>query len=207
MEDGDKVHQLAAPQRIRAETLPGLIDATRARPRDFEFANSALGAMGHLATESLKTRIGTPTVETVTYRGTAPALNDVLGGNVALMMAPLLSVLQHVQTGRLRAFGITAAARSSVAPGVPVLIEGGRAAFVFIVWYGFWGARSLPEPLVVRLNATAQRISAEPEVTRRLLDFGTELVEEDAAAFARHIAAEFARSTAIIRAAHIQPEG
>lgn len=197
---------LVGGPKVRADTLPALIAAMRDNPRGVEFANSALGAMGHLATESFKTRIGAPSVETVTYRGTAPALNDVLGGNVALMMAPLLSVLQHVQTGRLRAFGITSATRSSVAPAIPTLIEGGLPDFVFIVWYGFWGPRVLPDPLVARLNATAQRVAAEPEVARRLLDFGTEPVVESAADFARHIGLEYARSSGIIRAANIQPE-
>ncbi|WP_431282769.1 Bug family tripartite tricarboxylate transporter substrate binding protein [Humitalea sp. 24SJ18S-53] len=197
---------LVGGPKVRAETLPALIAAMREAPQSFEFANSALGAMGHLATESFKARIGTPSVETVTYRGTAPALNDVLGGNVALMMAPLLSVLQHVQTGRLRAFGITAATRSSVAPTIPTLIEAGLPDFVFIVWYGFWGPRALPETVVARLNATAQRIAAEPDVARRLLDFGTEPVAESPGDFIAHIALEFARSSGIIRAANIQPE-
>ena len=161
--------------------------------------------MGHLATESFKRRVGADTL-TVTYRGTAPGLNDVLGGQVALMMAPLLSVLQHTRGGRLTAFGITSAARSAVAPEIPTLIEGGLADFVFTVWYALWGPRALAAEHVARLNAAAQAAARDEDFIRRLAALGTEPVAEDAASFARHIAAEYARNAAIIRDAGIRPE-
>jgi tripartite-type tricarboxylate transporter receptor subunit TctC len=190
---------------LRPRTLAELVAEAKARPDDYAFANSSLGAMGHLATERFKRLIGVDLL-VVSYRGTAPALNDVVSGQVPLMMAPLLSVVEQVRAGRLRAYAVTAAERSRVAPDVPTAAEAGLPGLEFTVWYAMWGPKGLPPEMVERLNGAVRRVAAMPEVATRLAELGVEPVAEDRAAFARHIQAEYARNTRIIAEAGIQPE-
>jgi tripartite-type tricarboxylate transporter receptor subunit TctC len=189
---------------LRPRTLAELIADAKARPDEYTFANSSLGAMGHLATESFKRLVGVDLL-VVSYRGTAPALNDVVSGQVPLMMAPLLSVLEQVRVGRLRAYAVTAAERSRVAPGIPTAAEAGLPGLEFTVWYAMWGPKGLPSEMAERLNGAVRRVAAMPEVATRLAEFGVEAVAEDPAAFVRHIQAEYARNTRIIAEAGIQP--
>ena len=195
---------LVGSSELQPQTLAELVRDAKARPDEYEFANSSLGAMGHLATESFKKLIGADLL-VVNYRGTAPALNDVLSGQVALMMAPLLSVLGHVKAGGLRAYAVTAAKRSPVAPEIPTAAEAGLPGLEFTVWYAMWGPKGLPPETVERLNGAVRRVAAMPEIASRLADLGVEPVIEDQAAFARHIQAEYARNTQIIAEAGIEP--
>jgi tripartite-type tricarboxylate transporter receptor subunit TctC len=195
---------LVGSSELQPQTLAELVQDAKARPDEYEFANSSLGAMGHLATESFKKLIGADLL-VVNYRGTAPALNDVLSGQVALMMAPLLSVLGHVKAGGLRAYAVTAAKRSPVAPEIPTAAEAGLPGLEFTVWYAMWGPKGLPPETVERLNGAVRRVAAMPEIASRLADLGVEPVIEDQAAFARHIQAEYARNTQIIAEAGIEP--
>jgi tripartite-type tricarboxylate transporter receptor subunit TctC len=186
--------------------LPGLIAAIRARQEAFSFANSSLGALGHLATEWFKTEIGARDVTVVSYRGTNPALTDVLTGQPGLMMAPMLAALPHVRSGRLRAYALAATTRSAVAPEIPTGAEQGLPGLDFVVWYGMWGPRGLPAPVVQRLNAAAQAAGREEAMVRRLAELGCVPLLEGPDAFAAVIARDQARNFAIIRAAGIEPE-
>ncbi len=184
------------------EDAPALIAAMRATPQRFTFANSALGSMGHLATESFKARIGVDAL-VVSYRGTAPALTDVLSGQATLMIAPLVSALPHLQAGRLRGFALTDARRSPLVPSLPTMAEIGLSDMVFMLWYALWGPRDLPKDVVRRVNAAVQAIGREPAMVARQ---GAEPVEEAPAGFAHFIAAEAARNAEIARRAGIRPE-
>jgi tripartite-type tricarboxylate transporter receptor subunit TctC len=185
--------------------LPALLDAMRARPERFSFANSALGAMGHLATESLQRAAGVQSL-VVSYRGTAPALMDVVSGNAALMVAPLGSALPQVEAGQLRAFAILAPGRASRAPQVPTAAEQGLPGMDFTLWYALWAPKELPEAEAGRLNAAVRALARDPGLRARLAEQGAEPVDEDRAAFARFIAAEYARNSRIAEAAGIRPE-
>lgn len=185
--------------------VPALAAAMRAAPDRFPFANSALGAMGHLATESLKREIGADAL-VVSYRGTAPALTDVLSGNAALMVAPLGSALPSIADGRLRAFAVMAPRRAARAPDIPSIAEAGYPNLDFTLWYAIWAPRGYPEAEAERLNRTIQAIAREPATAARVVEAGAEPVAEDRAAFIRFLAAEAERNARIARAAGIQPE-
>jgi tripartite-type tricarboxylate transporter receptor subunit TctC len=161
--------------------------------------------MGHLATESFKRRIGVKTL-IVTYRGTAPAVNDVLGGQVALMVAPLGSALSHVNAGTLRGFAIMGPQRSARVPDVPTIDEAGLPGLSFQLWYGLWGPKGLPTEMVERINAAVQKTSREPALVERLVALGAEPVTEEASSFARFIEGELQRAARIVKEAGIQPE-
>jgi tripartite-type tricarboxylate transporter receptor subunit TctC len=191
--------------RETPDTLAELIDALKAQPDRFSFANSALGSMGHLATESFKRRIAAKAL-IVNYRGTVPAINDVLGGQVALMVAPLGSALSHVNAGTLRAFVIMSPQRTALLPNVPTIGEAGLPDLDFMLWYGLWGPKGLAAETVGHVNAAVQAASKEPALAERLVALGAEPVTEDAAGFARFIDEEVKRAARIAQAAGIRPE-
>ncbi len=166
------------------------------------FSNSGLGAMGHLASESFNARIGVKTV-VVSYRGTAPALTDVIGGQTTLMVAPLGSVLQQVQAGALRAFAVMSERRTPQLPSVPTIAEAGFPGLNFLLWYGLWAPKGLPADAVGQLNVAVQAASQHPELIQKLTALGAEPVTETAAAFANFIALESTRSAEIAKAAGI----
>jgi tripartite-type tricarboxylate transporter receptor subunit TctC len=168
------------------------------------YSNSGLGAMGHLAAESFNNRIGVKAV-VVSYRGTAPALTDVIGGQTTLMVAPLGSALQQIQAGNLRAFAVMSEQRVPQLPSVPTIAEAGFPGLSFMLWYGLWGPKGMPTDLVTQLNAAVQAASRHPELVQKLTVLGAEPVTETAADFAGFLAAESTRSAEIARIAGIAP--
>jgi tripartite-type tricarboxylate transporter receptor subunit TctC len=191
--------------RETPDTLAELIDALKAQPDRFSFANSALGSMGHLATESFKRRIDARAL-IVNYRGTAPAINDVLGGQVALMVAPLGSALPHINAGTLRAFVILSPQRIALLPKVPTIDEAGLPGLDFMLWYGLWAPKGLAADTVGRVNAAVQAASKERALVERLVALGADPVTEDTASFARFIDQEVQRAARIAQEAGIRPE-
>jgi tripartite-type tricarboxylate transporter receptor subunit TctC len=191
--------------RKTPDTLAELIDALKGQPDRFSFANSGLGSMGHLATESFKRRIDAKAL-IVNYRGTGPAINDVIGGQVALMVAPLGSALPYVSAGTLRAFAIMSPQRTALLPNVPTIDEAGLPELDFMLWYGLWGPKGLAAETVGRVNAAVQAASREPVLAERLVALGAQPVTEDAASFARFIGEQVQRAARIAQAAGIRPE-
>jgi tripartite-type tricarboxylate transporter receptor subunit TctC len=175
-------------------------------PDKHTFGNSALGAMGHLATERFKGEIGAKTL-VVSYRGTAPALQDVLAGQTTLMVAPVGSAVQQISAGRLRAFAVMSSARSALLPQVPTIAEAGYPGLTFILWYGLWGPKGLPAASVSSLNRAIQTASRDRDIIQKLEGLGAEPATETADAFAQFIASEVVRVAEIVQQAGIRPEG
>ena len=184
--------------------LKALAAEMKASPDKHTYSNSGLGSMGHLATASFNNSIGVKAV-IVTYRGTAPALNDVVGGQTTLMVAPLGSALQQIQVGGLRAFAVMSERRSSQLPSVPTVGEAGFPGLAFVLWYALWGPKGMPSGLVTEINAAVQAASKHPELVPKLAALGADPVIETAAAFASFLTAEAARSAEIAKVAGIVP--
>jgi len=184
--------------------LAALAAEMKANPDKHTYSNSGLGSMGHLATASFNNSIGVKAV-IVTYRGTAPALNDVLAGATTLMVAPLGSALQQIETGGLRAFAVMSERRSPQLPAVPTVSEAGFPGLTFMLWYALWGPKGMPPEMVTEVNAAVQAASRHPELIQRLAALGAEPVIETAQAFAAFLAAEAVRSAEIAKVAGIVP--
>jgi tripartite-type tricarboxylate transporter receptor subunit TctC len=184
--------------------LGALAAEMKAAPDKHTYSNSGLGSMGHLASASFNTRIGVSTV-IVTYRGTAPALTDVIGGQTTLMVAPLGSALQQIQAGSLRAFAVMSERRAPQLPSVPTVAEAGFPGLTFVLWYAMWGPKGMPPDLVTQLNAAVQAASKHPDLVQKLAALGAEPVTETPAEFAHFLAAESMRSAEIAKVAGILP--
>jgi tripartite-type tricarboxylate transporter receptor subunit TctC len=187
-------------------TLSDLAADMKANADKHTFSNSGLGSMGHLATESFKKRIGVKTL-VVSYRGTAPALSDVLAGTTTLMIAPAGSAQPHIVAGTLRALAVMSEQKTALLPTAPTIAEAGFPGLLFSLWYGLWGPKDLGADLVKEINAGVQAVSREPEIIQRLALLGADPVTETAEAFGRFLAQEVTRSADIVKEAGIQPEG
>jgi tripartite-type tricarboxylate transporter receptor subunit TctC len=185
-------------------SLEALAAEMKAAPDKHTYSNSGLGSMGHLASASFNTRIGVNAV-IVTYRGTAPALTDVIGGQTTLMVAPLGSALQQIEAGSLRAFAVLSEQRTAQLPSVPTAAEAGFPGLTFMLWYALWGPKGMAPDLVAQLNAAVQAASKRPDLVQRLTALGADPVTETAAQFASFLAAESARSAEIAKVAGIKP--
>lgn len=185
-------------------TMAALVADMQANKEKHIFSNSALGAMGHLASESFNKRIGVKAL-IVSYRGTAPALTDVIGGQTTLMVAPLGSALPQITSGTLRAFAVMSEKRTPLLPETPTIAEAGLPGLIFTLWYGLWGPKGLPADAVAALNGAVQTASRQPELVQKLTALGAEPVTEAAAAFAAFLATEATRSADIVREAGITP--
>ncbi|MGX9964654.1 Bug family tripartite tricarboxylate transporter substrate binding protein [Roseomonas sp. F4] len=195
------------PEASRATNLTQLAERMKAAPRDYTISTSGAGSMAHLAAEGLKRRVGADEAVVAHYRGTAPAINDVVAGNVALMVAPLLSAQPLVQAGRLRAFAVVSPTRSAAMPEVPSVEEAGLPGLHFLLWYAVWGPRGFSPDAAATLAQHLNAIGREAEIAQRLVAMGAEAFTTDAPqSFAAFIAAEDAKNAQIAEAAGIKPE-
>ncbi len=191
----------SVPGNTIAEALPAL----RARPSNFAFGLSAFGAANHLAVLDFNRRAGLNLL-VVPYRGSAPALTDLVGGQIQLMIDPIIAALPHVRDGRLKALAVTSSHRSPSAPDVPTVAESGMPGLEFASWYGVWGPRGLPPGIALRVNEALNAGMREPQVIERLTAMGFEPVTESPAEFAAFIESDVRRNAELLREARFQPE-
>lgn len=191
----------ARPENTLAEAL----EACRRSPRDWSFAVSSLGAAGHLATIEFVRQAGADII-VVPYRGTAPAMTDVVAGNARLMFDPILSTLPQVRSGSVKVLAITAAHRSQAAPDIPTAAEGGMPGLDIQSWWGLWAPRGTPPEIAARIGEVLRTGMFEPDVQARVASLGIEPLAEAGADFAGFIQRDFLRSQELLRIAHFQPE-
>ena len=186
-------------------SLPELIAAVRANPRDWNVATSSLGAAGHIATIELIRLLGVE-IPVIPYRGTAPALTDVVANNVAMMIDPVLAMVPAVRGGSVRGLAITAAARSAALPELPTAAEQGQPTLDIQSWWGLWGPRGLPAEVTTRIGEVLRTGMFDADIAPRVNNMGVVPAAEIGADFARFIQADFIRSEALLRMANFQPE-
>ncbi|AMO25624.1 ABC transporter substrate-binding protein [Ramlibacter tataouinensis] len=165
---------LAINASIPARNLKELIAYIKANPGKLSYASSGNGASSHLAGALFNMRAGTD-VQHVPYRGTGPALNDLLAGQVAMAFTDVLTALPHAKAGKLRILGVTTATRSRALPEVPTLMEQGLKDFDVSVFFGMVVPAGTPQATVTRLNAAFAQILQQPAVRQSLQSQGLEL--------------------------------
>lgn len=191
----------ARPQR----TLGEVVEAARARPRDWSFGVGSLGSAGHLATIELARLIGGD-IALVTYRGTTPALQDLLGGQIGLHMDPVLAMLPQVRAGTLRGIAVTAPRRLAAAPEMQTTAEAGFPSVDVHSWWGLWGPQGLSDALGERVQAVVGAVMDEPAVRARLVGVGVDPMFEGATDFAAFQARDVARAEQLLRLGRFELE-
>ena len=174
-----------------------LIDLARSRPARLNMGSFGSGSASHLFGELFKARAGIDMVH-VPYKGSPPALIDLMGGQIQVMFDNLSSVLPHVRAGRLRALAITSSRRSEIVRDLPALAEA-LPGYEAIGWFGVLAPAGTPAPLVGRLNSGFVRALNLPEVRQLLTDQGMEAVGDSPAQFAETIRRDLAKWAQVVR--------
>lgn len=186
-------------------TMAEIAAAARARPQEWSFGTSSLGSAGHLATVEFIRQIGVD-LTIVPYRGTAPALTDLLGGSIGAIFDPMLAMLPQVRSAAVRGIALTAPRRNDAAPTMPTTAEAGFPSVDAHSWWAIWGPRGLPDALVGQINAHVREIMAEEAVRSRLAGLGIVPLFEEGAALDSYIQRDFEKAQTLLRLARVEPE-
>jgi tripartite-type tricarboxylate transporter receptor subunit TctC len=188
---------------LPAKTLKELLAYMRVNPGKITFGSAGVGSLSHLIVELFEQDAGVKLLH-VPYRGTQPALNDVLGGQVAIMMPDLTIALSNIQSGNLRAYGVTSAARSPAAPDLATVAEAGLPGFEAVQWFGLAAPAGTPKAIVDKLHAAVTKALADPTVKKRYEELA--MTPEPSASpqdYAKFVHDEGARWGKVVEDAHI----
>jgi tripartite-type tricarboxylate transporter receptor subunit TctC len=177
---------------VPVKSVGELIAYARANPRKLSYGSTGSGATPHMAAELFKSMAKVDMLH-VPYKGAAPAISDLLGGQVNVMFAPIATALPHIRSGKLRALGVTTLARSSVMPDVPTIAEAGLPGYDQTVWNGLAGPAKLPPAIVMKLNAAVAKAVASPELRSAFFSVGSDALAGSPAQFARQIDVEIVK--------------
>ena len=173
--------------------------------QSLSFGSFGNGSTPHIAGESLAQRTGAKLLH-VPYRGSAPAMTDLIGNQIPLSIDTLVASLPQIKAGKARAVALTGSARSQLVPDVPTVAESGVAGYDFETWFGVVMPKGTPAPIVNRMSQEIQAVMAEPDTRAKLQELGFDATYQDPAAFRAKVGAELERNVAVIKAAGIKPD-
>ncbi len=183
---------------VPVHTVAELVDYAKANPGKLNFASSGSGTSIHLSGEMFKTMTGV-SMQHVPYKGSAPALQDLLSGQVQLMFDNLPSSLALIKAGKLRPIAVTSAQRAAALPDIPTIAESGYPGFEASSWFGLLAPAGTPPAIVAKLNAEGNKWLATPEAREKLLAQGAIAAGGTPEDFVRHIAAETAKWAKVVK--------
>ncbi|HTP96153.1 MAG TPA: tripartite tricarboxylate transporter substrate binding protein [Burkholderiales bacterium] len=183
---------------VPAKTVAEFIAYARANPGKLNFASGSTGSAGHLAGELFKTMARVDMTH-VPYKGAAPAVTDLLAGQVQLMFDNLASALPNIRAGRLRAIAVTTKKRSAFVPELPTIAESGLPGFDVSTWFGVMAPAATPRPIVNRLHDGIVRALAHPDVKERLAAMGAEPVGDTPEQFGAFVKSEIAKYAKVVK--------
>lgn len=190
---------------VKANTLEELITLAKAQPGTLTYASFGTGTSAHLAGEWLK-EVGGFDMLHVPYKGAVPATTDLLGGQVDLMMHNLPDVLPHLETGRLKAFGVTSTQRARLAPDIPTIAEQGFKDFETNSWYGVLAPAGTPAEVVTYLNEAINKALNRPDIKEALAKSGFDVSPGPPAQLAQLIANDLQKNARLVKNAQIKIE-
>jgi tripartite-type tricarboxylate transporter receptor subunit TctC len=184
---------------VAAKNVPELVALAKAKPGQLTYASSGNGASSHLAGVLFENSTGTELVH-VPYKGTGPALNDLLGGQVSMSFTDVLTALPHVKSGKLRAIGVTTRSRSQAMPDLPTVAEQGVPGFDVSVFFGIVAPAGTPERVIARLNKAFRSVLARPDVRDTLARQGLEIAQNQSPQqLAAFMKAELEKWSAVVK--------
>jgi len=190
---------------LPVKSVGELIALAKAKPNSLSYASTGNGSSNHISMELFKSLAGVDIVH-IPYKGTAPAVTDLLGGQVHLMFDNVPNVLPHVKAGKLVALGQTGVKRSPLISDVPTVAEAGVAGYEVTVWFGLVAPAGTPREVVQKLNAETVRILAMPDVRERFLAQGVEPVGSTPEQFGEHIRTQMAKWAKVVADAGVKAE-
>jgi tripartite-type tricarboxylate transporter receptor subunit TctC len=190
---------------LPVKSVGELIALAKAKPGSLSYASTGNGSSNHISMELFKSLAGVDIVH-IPYKGSGPAVTDLLGGQVQLMFDNAPNVMPQVKAGRLRALGMSSAKRASFAPDIPTVAESGVPGYEVAVWFGLVAPAGTPREIVQKLNAEVLRILAMPDVRERFVSQGVEPVGSTPEQFGEHIKSQMAKWGKVVRDAGVKAE-
>jgi tripartite-type tricarboxylate transporter receptor subunit TctC len=190
---------------VPAGTLQELIAYAKDNPGKLNYASGGLGSAAHIAMVAMCDRAGV-TMTHVPYRGTAPAVTDLLGGRIQLTFTGAPNLVQHVEAGKMRAVAVSGLSRLRVAPQVPTVSEAGFDGFEASQWYGLLAPAGTPKDILDVLSSNVRTALAAPDISDRLSLEGADVWSSSPSEFHNHIAREITRWGELVRRAGLKPE-
>src|SRR5258705_982411 len=202
---GATPNPLVVTDALPVNTLQEFLAYARANPGRVAYGTAGIGSAGHLAVELLQSLAGVRLVH-VPYKGNAPALADLIGGQIQVSLLTLPSVLPYVKSGKVRAIGTSGSRRSPALPEVPTIAEAGVPGYEYTPWYGMFGPGTLPKPLAARLNSAVNTSLADAGVREKLAQQGLEVQSMTSDQFTGVVRDDVARWGKIIRELGVRGE-
>jgi len=196
---------IVARKDFPAKDFKEFLSYVKANKDKITYANAGVGSASHLCGMLFMTAIGTD-LTTVPYKGTGPAMNDLLGGQVDFMCDQTTNTTSQIKSGKIKAYGVTTKARLASMPDLPTLNEAGLPGFEVAVWHGMYAPKGTPKPIIDTLASALQSALKDPNVKQRFNDLGTEPVAEKRAtpeALRAHVKSEIERWSPIIAKAGV----
>ncbi len=200
---------IVGPSTLPAKDLRELIEWLKANPGRASGATTGIGSGAHVCLLDFQNRTGTR-IQLVPYRGAAPIMQDLLGGQIELSCLEASQTLPHYRSGKFRAFGVVTKNRWFLAPEVPTIEEGGVAGMQMPFWHGLWAPKGTSPEIIAKLNAAVVTAFADPALQKRFAEMGHDIPARDQLtpeALSTHHKAEVAKWWPIIKAANLKAEG
>ncbi|MEY4598948.1 MAG: hypothetical protein RLZZ445_1745 [Pseudomonadota bacterium] len=199
---GDTGFVLSLHPSVPAKTVQELINHAKANPGKLNYASTGTGGITHLATELFNLMAVTKMTH-IPYKGTGPALADLLGGQVQLIFGAMPAAIPHVKSGKLRGVGVTTAKRAPALPDMPTIGETVKD-YEAPLWYGLWGPKGLPKPIITRWNQEVAKALQTEEMKKRLATDGVEPAGGPPEQFLNAIARDVEKWKKVVKAANIK---
>ena len=194
---------LAVNPSVPVKNVKDLIALAKAKPGSLNYASTGTGGITHMATELFRL-MANVNIAHIPYKGTGPALNDVIGGQVQMIFGAILATLPHVKSGKLKGLAVTGPERTDAARELPTVSESGLPGYEVTLWYGVWGPKGLPKEVIRRWNAELVKVLKSPDMKARLATQGLEAVGSTPEQFRAHLKAEIAKWAKVIRDANVK---
>ncbi|HEX7812579.1 MAG TPA: tripartite tricarboxylate transporter substrate binding protein [Burkholderiales bacterium] len=202
---GSIANLLTVNPSVPARSVAELVALAKSKPGKLSYGSSGYGSSPHLSGELFKKAAGIDILH-VPYRGSAPAITDLRGGQIDIFFDNTPSILPQVRAGAVRALATTGATRSALIPDAPTMEEAGFSGFVIAPWFGVMAPRKTPDSIVARINKAYEEALLDPEIVRRLAEMGMTISGGTPARFQDHIRAESRRWSELVKAHGIRAE-
>ena len=196
---------LVASRSFAPNSVKDLITLAKSKPDTVTYATAGVGGVNHFGSELFARVAGIQLVH-VPYKGGAPGLTDVMGGQVNIMFGSLPLTLPHIRSGKVKVFGVSSARRAAQLPEVPTVAEAGAPGYEISIWWGLSATAGSPDAAIARLNREITSILAEPETAKQLNGIGAEPASMPAAAFSKFVSSEIEKWIRVARETKIKAE-
>jgi tripartite-type tricarboxylate transporter receptor subunit TctC len=188
---------------LPVRSVQDLIKLAKAKPGEINYGSVGPGSPQHMGMELLKSMAGVNLVH-IPYKGTAPAMTELIAGQISAMFNSMPSVLPHIATGRLRGIAVGSAKRSPAAPDIPTVAEAGLKGFQYVTWYALLAPAATPKDIIAKINAESVKALSQPEMVQRLSSQGAEPAPGTPEELGKFMRSEFEDWKKVIKSANIK---